>query len=97
MVTRIDKHPISSDIVVLSITTAVINSIPATVMTTVVTRIELLPTAKDYIEANNLVPEIVSRAGLDEEIVFTTITEVDHTTAADGTHTYKMQLDAANS
>lgn len=97
MVTQIEKQPIASGLVVLSITTSVINSSPATVMAWLVTRIELLPTAKDYIEAQNLVPEIVSRAGLDEEIIFTTIIEVDHTTASDGTHTYKMQFDAANS
>jgi hypothetical protein len=97
MVTRIDNYPISSGLVVLSITTAVINTAPATVVVTLVTREELLPTAVAYIEAQNLVPEIISRAGLDEEIQFTTVIEESHTTASNGNHTYKMQLDATNS
>jgi len=70
---------------------------PAAVLAVLVTRQVLTPTAVAYIETQNLVPEIVSRAGLDEEIQFTTITEISHTTATDGTHTYRMQLDAANS
>ena len=97
MVNRIDNHPISSDLIPLSITTQIVNSNPATVMVWLVTREELLPTAKDFIANQNLVPEIVSRAGLDEEIVFTTITEITHTAATDGSHTYKMQLDVSNS
>ena len=97
MVTRIDNHPISSGLIVLSVTTAVINMTPATVVATLITREALLPTAVVYIQTENLVPEIISRAGLDEEIVFTTITEESHTTASNGNHTYKMQLDAANS
>lgn len=66
-------------------------------MATLVTREELLPTAVEYIEANNLTPEVISRAGLEEETQFSTITESSHTIASNGTHTYKMQLDAANS
>jgi len=97
MVTQIEKQPISSGLVVLSITTSVINSSPATVKVTLVAREELLPTSTDYITAQNMLPEIVSRAGLEEDVEFTTITEESHTTASNGNHIYKMQLDAANS
>jgi hypothetical protein len=97
MVNRIDNHPISSDLVPLSITTQVVNSSPLTVMSWLVTRELLLPTAKAYIVAQNLTPEIISRAGLDEETTFSAITEITHTAATDGSHTYKMQFDVANS
>jgi hypothetical protein len=97
MVIRIDSYPISSGLVPLSITTQIVNSEPITLLVRLVSRTELLPTAKDFIEAENLLPEIVSRAGLVEETAFSSIVELSHTAALDGTHLYQMQLSVENS
>ena len=88
---NVDQHPISSDLIQMTATTELSNGQPSIVVVKLLTRTVLLPTAAEYVEAN-LLPEIVSRAGLVDTIIFATIAESSYQEIDPRHHSYEMQL-----
>lgn len=92
----VEKQPLSSGLIRMSVATALVNGVAATLKVKMTAAEQLLPTSTDYIEQEKLLPEIRSRAGLAESIEFTTITETKYEVVNDY-HEYEIQLDVANS
>ena len=95
MATIIDNYPISSGVVRMSIGTSTVDGEVATVHVKLLTLEELLPTSPTWVTANNLLPEIISRAALHEEATFSAINETAHTTQ-DAYHKYELTFDVAS-
>lgn len=95
MTTRISTYPIPSGIVVLSAVASVSNGSPTAVTAWIASRDALLPDSVTFIEDEGIVPEIVSRAGVEEDVAFTTISQVSYEVVA-SLHKYKLQLDVSN-
>jgi len=96
MPTLIDRYPISSGVVRMSIGTTVVNGQVATIRVKLLAQEELLPSSTAWITANNLLPEIISRAALNEDTTFSTMLETAHTVQS-VYHAYEIQLDVASS
>ena len=95
MATIIDNHPISSGVVRMVVGTSTVDGLVATIHVKMTTLEELLPTSVEWITANNLLPEIISRAALREETTFSAMTETAHTTQ-DAYHKYEFTFDVAS-
>ncbi len=95
MVQRIDDYPIPSGIVEMSAVASVVNGQVSTVDTWIVSQDELLPTAADFIQNNDLLSEITSQAGIDEETAYSSINQVSYT-IVDGLHSYTLSLVVTN-
>jgi len=96
MVQRVDDYPIKSGIITMSAVASLVDGVPSTVTAWVVSMEELLPTAADFIQNNNLLPEITSRAGLNEETVYSAINQVSYSVVNDH-HTYVLSLVVSSS
>ena len=88
---NVDQHPISSDLIQMTATAELSNGLPSLISVRLHTRSVLLPTAAEYLEAN-LLPEIISRAGLVSTITFSTIAESSYQEIDPWNHNYEMHL-----
>lgn len=95
MATIIDTYPIPSGVVRMAVATSTVDGQVATVFVKLTTLEELLPTSTQWVTTNNLLPEIISRAALNQETTFSTITETAHTTQNEY-HKYELSLDVAS-
>jgi hypothetical protein len=92
----IEKQPLSSGLIQMSIATALVNGVAASIKVKMTAAEELLPTATDYLQQNNMLAEIRSRAGLAEDLTFTTLVETGYE-VVNTYHEYEIQIDVANS
>lgn len=92
----VEKQPLSSGLIQMSVTTSLVNGLPAALKVKMVAAEQLLPTSTDYIEQEKLLPEIRSRAGIAEDVEFTTLTETKYEVVNDY-HEYEITIDVANS
>ena len=90
MATRIDFYPLSHRLVEASLATEVSGGQVSKVKVWLRSRIELLPTALQFITDNSLLPEIISRAALDEETTFSSSQQLSYTTEGDY-HLYQLE------
>lgn len=95
MVTHIDFQPTSNRMVQAALATELISGRVSKVKVWLKALIELTPTAVDFIKNNKMVPELVSKAGLDEEIQFSAYTQLSYE-VDDVYHVYKLQLTVAS-
>jgi len=92
----IEKQPLSSGLIQISVATSLVNGVAAALKVKMTAAEELLPTSTDYIEQEKLLPEIRSRAGIAEDVAFTTLTETKYE-VINGYHEYEISIDVANS
>lgn len=96
MVTNIKFYPTSHRLVEAAIATQKINNDVTQITVWLRARIELLPTSITFIETNGLLPEILSKAGMEEGLTFSAKTEISYT-VEDGRHIYQLMLLVASS
>lgn len=92
----VEKQPLSSGLIRMSVATALVNGVAATLKVKMTAAEALQPSSTQFIEQNDMLPEIRSRAGLAEDVEFTTITETSYDVVNDY-HEYEVQIDVANS
>lgn len=95
MATHIDYHPTSNRLVQAALATELISGRVSKVKVWLKALIELTPTAVDFIQNNNLVPEFRSKAGIDEETEFSAYTQLSYE-VEDVYHVYELQLTVAS-
>jgi len=91
MITNIQFYPTSHRLVDAAIATQKVNNEVTKLTVWLRARIELLPTSIVFIEDNDLLPEIVSKAGMEEDLTFAAKTEESYT-VEDGRHLYQLML-----
>jgi len=96
MVPNIQFYPTTHRLVDAAIATQKVNNAVTKITVWLRSRIELLPTSVDFIETNNLLPEIISKSGMEEDLSFSTKTEESYT-VDDGRHLYQLMLLVASS
>lgn len=88
---RIEQSPLGSNLVSLSVATSLVDDVPKIIKVKLEAVETLLPSAKDYVEDNDMLPEIVSIAGLDETTEFSAITETSQS-VLNGHYLYTLSM-----
>ena len=83
--------PTSNQLVDMALVTGVVDGRITSINVWLRSLITLTPTAIAYVEANNLVPEIISKAGISEQTTFLSKSEVSATTEGDK-YLYQLQF-----
>lgn len=91
MVAHISHYPLASPVVSLSMVTETSDGRITKILIDLTARMALLPNAVTYFTANNLLPEALSKAGLDESIAYSVIQQISYT-QRNSYHYYKLQL-----
>ncbi len=91
MIANIQFYPTSHRLVEGALATQKVNNDVTKITVWLRSRIELLPTSVQFIEDNNLLPEMVSKSGLEETLTFAAKTEESYV-VEDGRHLYQLML-----
>lgn len=95
MVAHIFHSPLSSPIVSLSLASEVSEGRITKILIDLTSRIVLTPDSVTYFKVNNLLPEALSKAGLNEAIAYSVIQQLSYSSAGDY-HYYRLQLTVTN-
>lgn len=90
----ITYYPRGSKVIRLSVGTETSEGVVTKVMVKMVAREQLLPTSTEYLQNSGLLPEVVSRAGLQETVTFSTYTETS-AEVLNGEYVYRLELGVA--
>lgn len=88
---RIDHYPVAGPLVSLALATEQSNGQVSKLILDLTARAALTPTAREYFEANDLLPEVLSRAGLCESAEYVAISQVSASQSG-GLYLYRLQL-----
>lgn len=88
---HIEKYPLASPLVEWSFATELVNDRVSKITVDLLSRILLTPDSTTYFTANNLLPEVLSKAGLSEGTVYSVLKELSYT-LAEYYHKYRLQL-----
>jgi hypothetical protein len=88
---HIEKYPLASPLVEWSIATERVNARVSKITVDLLSRVILTPTAKAYFEANHLLPEVLSKAGLPEETSYSVLQQLSYAPAG-AYYQYRLQL-----
>lgn len=91
MVAHIFNYPLASPIVSLSMVTELTDGRISKIIIDLTSRIVLTPDSVTYFKTNNLLPEALSKAGLDEDITYSVIQQTSYVPSGDY-HYYRLQL-----
>lgn len=87
----IEHYPLASPLVEMSIATELTNARVSKILVDLLSRIILTPDSKIYFETNNLLPEVLSKAGLSEDTTYSVFRQLSYAPAGEY-YQYRLQL-----
>jgi hypothetical protein len=87
----IEHYPLASPLVEFSIATELSNARISKILVDLLSRIILTPDSKTYFEANNLLPEVLSKAGLPEGTTYSVLQQLSYAPTGEY-YQYRLQL-----
>jgi len=91
----ISYYPNGSKIIRLSIGTELSEGRVTKVRVDMAAREELLPSSTEYLKESGLLQEVLSKAGLNETIEFSTYTQTSYKSVGNHEHVYRLELTVA--
>jgi hypothetical protein len=88
---RIEEYPLASPLVTMSLATEISEGAVSKILVDLVSLVVLAPTATAYFISNDLLPEVLSRAGLPETTTYATLTQLTYVVDGD-CHRYRLQM-----
>jgi hypothetical protein len=88
---HIEQYPLASPLVSWSIATELTDDRVSKITVDLLSRIVLTPDSKTYFETNNLLPEVLSKAGLPETTTYSVLQQLSYATAGQY-YKYRLQL-----
>lgn len=88
---RIEEYPLAGPLVGMSLVTEISEGAVSKILVDLVSLIVLTPTSTGFFTDNDLLPEVLSKAGLPDTTVYATLTQLTY--VVDGVyHRYRLQM-----